>query len=132
MQFVQLPNAGAKASNYEGWRKDFIVWLSQNSKVDLLKDSLTQLVSLPEESEGDFRVRLDQKKRERRDGMVEKLRQKYAPKITVLQERIRKAQQSVEIQAAQANQQKMQTALSIENNSPLGDIYGKKNCGFIL
>jgi len=52
---------------------------------------------------------LDQKKREGRDEMV----QKYGPKIAVLQERIRKAQQSVEIQAAQANQQNMQTALSI-------------------
>ena len=38
---------------------------------------------------------------------------KIWPKIAVLQEKIRKAQQSVEIQAAQANQQNMQTALSI-------------------
>ena len=128
LQFVQLPNAGAKASNYEGWRKDFIVWLSRNSKVDLLKDSLTQLVSLPEESEGDFRVRLDQKKRERRDEMVEKLRRKYAPKITVLQERIRRAQQSVEIQA--------DTSKSTENadcfiywNNALGAFMGRRTVG---
>ena len=74
---------GAKASNYEGSRKDFIVWLSQNTKVDLSKDPLTQLVSTPEESEGDFHKIGNQKKRERRDEMVENFQQKSGPKIAV-------------------------------------------------
>ena len=67
---------------------------------------------------------MDQKKREGRDETV----QKYGPKIAVLQERIRKAQQSVEIQAAQANQQNMQTALSI-GTTLLGAFMGRRTVG---
>ena len=48
-------------------------------------------MSKPNESERDFRVRLTQAAREKRDQQAEQLRQKFAPKIAAIDERIRKA-----------------------------------------
>jgi hypothetical protein len=57
-------------------------------------------------------LRLQQAAREKRDAAVEKLRQKYGPKIATLEERRRRAEQTVEREAEQAKGQKMQTAIS--------------------
>jgi hypothetical protein len=70
-------------------------------------------VSAPEESERDFRVRLQTSTREQRDQALAKLRQKYATKLTTLDDKIRRAQQAVTRESEEATQQKLQTGLSI-------------------
>ena len=50
--------------------------------------------------------------RELRDEQVEKLREKYQSKISRLQERIRTAEHAMEREKEQAQQQKLQTAIS--------------------
>jgi hypothetical protein len=40
--------------------------------------------------------------REQRDAIAEKLRVKFAPKVATLQDRIRRAEQAVEVQKSQA------------------------------
>jgi hypothetical protein len=82
-------------------------------------------VSNPDESERDFRLRLQQEFREVRDEAVEKLRQKYAPKSIALKERIRRAEQAVEREEGQAKQQKTQAAISI-GATLLGAFTGRK------
>src|SRR6186713_2512140 len=82
-------------------------------KMELLKSSATGEISKPGETERDLRVRLQQFFREQRDGQVEALRAKYASRINSLQERIRRAQQAVDKEKAQANQAKLQTAISL-------------------
>jgi hypothetical protein len=82
-------------------------------------------VSKPGESEGDFRVRLSQAARQDRDERIDKLKAKYAPKLALVQERIRKAQQKVEKEQAQASQQTLQTALSF-GSSLLGALFSRK------
>ena len=69
--FSELPAPATKESNYESWGKDFAVWVSQNSKIELFRDPATQLVSLPNETENEFRQRIDQKRREVRDDLVD-------------------------------------------------------------
>ena len=69
--------------------------------------------SNPGESEKDFRLRLQQSGRERRDQLLERIRQRYATRIASLQERIRRAEQAVDREKEQAQQQKMQTAISV-------------------
>src|SRR6185369_11182998 len=100
----EVPAAARKAKSYQGWTKDFVAYLYGNQRLDLLKSPSTGEVSNPGEAERDFRVRLQQTARELRDEQVETLRRKYAPKMAALQERIRRAQQAVEREAAQANQ----------------------------
>jgi phage-related tail protein len=55
---------------------------------------------------------------------VAALRAKYAPKLAVLEERLRKAEQALEKEQQQASQAKMQTGLSIAT-TVLGAFLGK-------
>jgi hypothetical protein len=124
-QFGAVPGAASKAKNYETWNKDFSGWLFRNQKVDLFKSPSTKEVSKPGESERDFRVRLQQSGREVRDKQSDSLRQKYAPKIAALQDRIRRAGQMVERQQAESRSSQMQAAISV-GATILGAFLGRK------
>ncbi len=123
--FGDLPPAASQSRNYAGWSKDFGNWLYGSQKVELFVSPSLKAVSQPGESESDFRIRLQQLAREQRDDLTEKLRQKYASKITTLQERLRRAEQAKEKQAEQAKQAKLQTALSF-GSTILGAFTGRK------
>jgi hypothetical protein len=123
--FKELPGSASKAKNYADWSKAFVTWLSTNETLDIFKSPSLGLVSNAGESEGDFRIRLQQAARERRDAEVTRLRQKYAPKVAGLQERLRRAQQSVEKEQQQSSDQKTQAAISI-GASVLGALFGRK------
>ena len=123
--FKELPGPASKAKNYADWSKAFVTWLSTNETLDIFKSPSLGLVSSAGESEGDFRIRLQQAARERRDAEVTRLRQKYAPKVAGLQERLRRSQQSVEKEQQQSSDQKTQAAISI-GASVLGALFGRK------
>jgi len=110
--FGELPAAASKTKSYAAWQKDFAAWLYRNQKLELSRSPSLAIASNPGESERDFRIRLQQLARERRDQEVERLRQKYAPKIANLEERKRRAEQAVEREQEQAKSQKFQTAIS--------------------
>ena len=124
-QFANLPVAAGKAKSYEAWNKDFSGWLFRNQKVDLFRSPSTKEVSKQGESERDFRVRLQQSGREQRDTQSESLRQKYAPKIATLQDRIRRAQQMVERQQTESRSSQVQAAISV-GATILGAFLGRK------
>jgi hypothetical protein len=111
-QFAEVPADATKAKSYATWRKDLASWIYRNQRLELFESPSLEIVSNPGESERDFRVRLQQLAREQRDEAVEKLRQKYAPKFEVLEDRKRRAEQAVEREAEQAKGQKVQTAIS--------------------
>ena len=77
------------------------------------------------ESEKEFRIRLQQAAREERDGNVEKLKQKFAPKIAALQDRIRRAEQAVERESSQVSQSTWQTVLSF-GSTLVGALFSRK------
>jgi hypothetical protein len=124
-RFLDLAPAAARARSYDTWAKSFKAWLGQSQSLDLRKSRGTGLLSAPGESERDFRVRLQTAAREQRDQAVEKLRQKYAAKLSALDEKIRRAEQAVERESAQAAQQKLQTAVSM-GATVLGALFGRK------
>lgn len=123
--FGDLPAQAAKAKNYADWEKDFVAWLYAGQSLELLRSPSTGAVSRAGEDERDFRIRLQQAAREKRDAAVEALRQKYGTRINALQEKVRKAQQAVEREAAQASQARVQTALSF-GATLLGAFTGRK------
>jgi hypothetical protein len=123
--FRDLAPAAAKARSYDAWAKSFRTWLGQSQTLEVLKSRSTGIVSAPGESERDFRVRLQTAVREQRDQAVEKLRQKYAARIATLGDKIRRAEQAVERESAQATQQKLQTAVSM-GATVLGALLGRK------
>jgi hypothetical protein len=124
--FVELPAAASKKKSYDGWTKDFASWLLQSQKVELLRSPSLKVVSNSEESERDFRVRLQESTRQDRDRASEALRQKYAPKVAALQERRRRAEQTVARESEQAKHQGIQTAISV-GATILGAFLGRKS-----
>ena len=123
--FADLPAAAQQARSYREWTAAFSAWLSREQRLELLRSRELALVSRPGESERDFRIRLQQAARERRDEAVARLRQKYAPKAAGLQERLRRAHQAVQKEAEQASDSKVQTAISF-GTTLIGAMFGRK------
>jgi hypothetical protein len=127
-QYVILPARAGKEKSYSAWRRDFASWLYRNQRLELLESPSLDISSNPGETERDFRARLQQLARELRDESVDKLRRKYAPKFAQLEERKRRAEQTVERELDQAKGQKMQTAISF-GATLLGSFLGRKSLG---
>ena len=123
--FADVPAAGAKPRNYATWQKDFTQWLAQSQSIELLKSSRAKMVSALDESERDFRIRLQSEAREARDAALAKVRDKYASKLTQIQDRIRRAEQAVQVQGEQATGAKMGAAVSI-GATIFGALLGRK------
>jgi hypothetical protein len=123
--FADLPAVASRAKSYEGWKRDFAAWLFRNRALDLFACARLKAISRPGESEADFRARIGHAGREQRDEAVAKLRQKYAPKIAALQDRIRRAEQAVERESEQVTHQGIQTAISI-GATLIGALLGRK------
>lgn len=123
--FAELPPSADKPKSWEAWGKDFATWIYRERALDLLRSPGTREVSRPGESEADFRGRLGQSAREARDGAAEKLRQKYAPRLAALQERLRRAEQTVAREKQETTQAGLQTAISV-GATMLGALFGRK------
>jgi DNA-binding ferritin-like protein len=123
--FDDLPAIAMKSESYTFWNKEFANWLYRMQTLDIWQSPGTKEFSKVDESERDFRIRLQQEAREHRDEASEKLRLKYAPKLASLQEQLRRAQAAVDREKEQAKQQKMQTALSF-GTTILGGFLGRK------
>jgi len=126
--FGALPAAAAKAASYDDYTRDFISWVYRTQSLQILRSPSLKQVSQPGESEGEFRVRLQQAAREQRDILKDRLQEKYAPKLAALDERIRRAQQAVDREAEQARGAQMQTAISV-GATVLGALFGRKKFG---
>jgi hypothetical protein len=124
-QFGSLPPSAAKPASYAAWAKDFSRWLYQTQELTLLSDESTGLSSRPDEKEAEFRARIQLAAREERDGAKDKLRQKYAPKVAALGEKIRRAEQAVQREKEQASASKLQVAVSV-GSGILGALFGRK------
>ena len=120
-----MPSSAGQAKNYNDWEKDFVTWLYGTKRLDVFRSPGLKVISQPGEDERNFRIRLQQIAREERDEIVEALRKKYASKLATLQERKRRAEQQVEVQAEQAQKAKLDTALTV-GATLLGAFTGRK------
>ncbi len=118
------PEAG-KPKSYDAWRKQFVDAVYRNVKLPLMQSPSLEEVSRPGESERDFRLRLGQIAREARDALAAKLRARHSSRFTTLDERIRRAEQAIEVQEGQARDAKFSTALSF-GSAVLGALFGGK------
>ena len=125
IEFSDLPAEASKAKNYATWTRSFTNWLFQTQQITVFKSPSLGQVSQPRESERDFRIRLQQAAREERDRLAEALTQKYAPKLTALAERKRRAEMATEQKKSQQNQAFLQTAVTV-GTGLLGAFLGRK------
>lgn len=120
-----LATAAAQAASYDKWRQRFENWLRDEQALVLFRSTALKLVSTPDETQGEFRARLQLVTRERRDAASARLRSKYDKKIAAVEKRVFKAQQQLDQQQSQAVQSRIDTALSI-GSALLGAFMGRK------
>ena len=125
INFGPLPPAAAQARNYAGWSKDFGRWLARAARVEILRHPVLKIASRPDETERDFRIRLQLEARAARDEAVEAVRRKYASKQATLTDRVRRAEAAIGREQEQASQQRTQTAVSV-GATVLGALFGRK------
>ena len=123
--FADLPGAAMRAANYTAWGKSLTSHLYEQTRAEVFFCDAIKLASAPGEDEAQFRVRLAQSLREKRDEAVEALRRKVAPKLATLQDRVARAEDKVQRVQAQLSQQKMNTAVSV-GAGILGALFGRK------
>ncbi|MCE9638379.1 MAG: DUF87 domain-containing protein [Planctomycetes bacterium] len=123
--FAALPSPASQSRSYAAWSKDLAAWIYRSCELTLRSCGALGLTSRPNESEGDFLVRVHQAARERRDLEVQKLRQKYAAKVATAEHKLRTANERVAREASQAKQAKVQTAMSF-GSAMLGALFGSR------
>ncbi|MSO36351.1 MAG: DUF853 family protein [Acidobacteria bacterium] len=123
--FAALPAAAARPKSYATWEKDFGRWAAQSQSIELFKSPGAKILSAPDESERDFRIRLGADAREARDAGLAKVREKYATRLATIQDRIRRAEQAVQVQSEQATGARMSAAVSI-GATIFGALLGRK------
>jgi hypothetical protein len=110
--YGRVPDAAFDPKRYAKWTTGFERWIVQAQPLRLQSVRDLKLYSRPGETEAEFRMRARQTAHERRDAAVEKLRERYAPKMARAVERIRRAEESIAREDRQAGEQKLQTAVS--------------------
>lgn len=123
--FASLPGELNRAKSYTELATALRDHIYRTQRLKLWRCADLKATSRPDETEGDFRVRIVQGVKEQRDLQVEKLRAKYAPKLVTLQEQLRRAQQRVEKEQSQANATTL-TAVAQVGASVLGALFGRK------
>ncbi len=122
--FAPLPESAVKARSYGAWEKDLAEALFRTRRLEIAKSADFGAVARPGESERDFRIRLGDLARERRDAETAALREKYRTRATRLQERLARAKDAVARQEEQASQQKWKAATSF-GGAVLGVLFGR-------
>ncbi len=123
--FTDVPSAVHEQKNFLLWEKGLKRWIRQNESITLHRSKKYRLMSTAGESEGEFRSRLQHLANETRDAAVEKLRKRYATKVTTLQNRLLRAEQAIDREKQQSTSQNMNTAISF-GTAILGALLGRK------
>jgi hypothetical protein len=123
--YADCPAAANVAKNYAAWGKDYKRWLRQNENITLYKSKRFRLTSTAGETEGEFRVRLQDAASEKRDQAIAKIRKRYASKVTTLENRLLRAEQSIAREKQQSTKKKLDTAISF-GTAILGAVLGRK------
>ena len=123
--FEEPASALLHAPNYKQWLKEIEDHLYRDEALKILRCPTVDQTSAPGEDEASFRARVSLAVREKRDAEVEKLRDKYAPKLRALEDQLRRSAERIEREQAQLSDRRMQTAVSV-GTSILGALFGRK------
>ncbi|MBN2408987.1 MAG: ATP-binding protein [Candidatus Aminicenantes bacterium] len=132
-EMAKNPEGGAAFLSLPGWTGQllksagagYLDFAARTVQVNLWKSRMFDEVSRPGEPEKDFRLRLGQRVREKRDAELEKMRRKYASKFATLERQRLTARQRLEREQEQYKGQMTHTAISV-GATILGSILGRK------
>jgi hypothetical protein len=124
-RYASIPSSALRAQSYANWGKDLARHAYEHGGLSVWRCALTRTVSAPGSTEIEFRAQVALALREKRDAAVEALRKKYAPRLTTLEDQVRRAEDRMQRERNQLSEQKMHTALSV-GSSILGALLGRK------
>jgi len=114
------------SKNYKSWEKEYEEFLYREKAAKIWKCVKLKKYSEPNETLGDFKVRLEQHVSELRDEAVEKLRKKFGKKFDTIRSQIRRAEDRVDVEKEQYQQQKMASRISI-GTTIMGALFGRRS-----
>ena len=97
----------------KAWQTDFKNWLYKEKPLVAFTCPSLDAVSLEDEDERSFKIRIAQEARERRDEFLEKIRDDYEKEIASLDKSRMRAVAKADTQASQASSHALGTAISI-------------------
>lgn len=124
-RFVPLPKAATSARQYEKWKRALASSLYASQTLDLLAHEASGLHQRPGETEGAFRVRVQEQQHEARDADLEALRTKYASRIAAQEDRVRRAAQAIAREQSEVTQTGLQTVVTTITGLA-GALFGRK------
>ena len=95
------------------------------SAYDCTRSKKYRMTSTTNETEGEFRIRLQMRPANSAIAAVEKLRKRYGSKATTLENRLLRAEQAIEREQEQSSKKKLDTAISF-GTAMLGALLGRK------
>jgi len=123
--YAPLPKGSTDKKRLATWSKKLASACYREHTQPLWHCKELRTWSEPPEAEGDFRARLGQLGRERRDLEIEKLRKRYTPKLARLETRRQRAEDKLGREQAQLSEQKQSTLISA-GTAVLGALFGRK------
>ncbi len=123
--FNDYPSIVANPRSYDNWKKLLAQYIRKDLPLTLYMSPTVKETSQVGEDEREFRIRVQHLAHEKRDEAIDKLTKKYASKIKTLEDRQRRARQTLEKRSTTASQKKMDAAVSA-GSAILGALLGRK------
>ena len=124
-QLQAPPQAAYDKANLKTWSNQLQDYLYQHASLSRYSSPDYKCSSEAGESERDFRIRLQRETREQRDAELAKLESRYQKRLASLEEKVRKAEQTVAREESQAVDSKRQAAISV-GATILSAVMGRK------
>ena len=124
--FDELPESINESPEFTSLRDDLSDYLYHNSSVTLLHSAVLEAYSRPGETEREFRMRLQQIARERRDEEIDEITERYDGKLKRLEDRLRREEADLAQRDADVSARKRETLVSV-GESVVGMFLGRRS-----
>jgi len=124
--FAELPESINESPEFTSLRDDLSDYLYHNSSVKLLYSPALETYSKPGETEREFRMRLQQIARERRDEEIDEINERFEEKIDRLEDKLRREEADLAQREADVSARKRETLVSV-GESVVGMFLGRRS-----
>ncbi|MFI4898201.1 MAG: ATP-binding protein [Phycisphaerales bacterium JB059] len=123
--FEAIPGAIDERKDLTKWKRGLSAFAYREHARDVLHCKRLKAYSALGETREHFRVRLGELLREERDEALDKVRDRYASKLATMEDRVRRAEQKVEVERDQYKRSGLDTLISA-GSGLLGALLGRK------
>jgi hypothetical protein len=124
--FDELPEQINESKEFTALKNDLDDYLYRNTGVTLLYSPVLETYSQPKENERDFRMRLQQAAREKRDEEIDEINERYEKKFDTLEDRLRRYEAKLAEREADVEARKRATMVSV-GESVVGLFLGRRS-----